>query len=168
VTTLAPQCPRAVARLLTVAEFGHAQWFFGNVYETIGWIPDRLADRGDLTVPDDEPVNLRAMLQPGSPVRYWLPVGPITMAATVGALLAGWNNPPSRRGLLMCAVGTIGSALVTAYTVHNINVKLIFREQRRTEEQEELLGRWYRLNAMRIVATGVAWIGAQRARSALW
>ena len=34
-------------RLLGIAEFSHAHWFFGNVYEALVKIPHRVAGSGD-------------------------------------------------------------------------------------------------------------------------
>lgn len=35
--------PKRVAALLTIAQLGYAQWFFGNLYEAVVRVPDRLA-----------------------------------------------------------------------------------------------------------------------------
>lgn len=157
-----------VAALLTAAQLGQAQWLYGNVYEALTRIPDRLAEHRDLAVSDGESVSLRSMLQAGSPVRYYLPVGPVTVGAAVCALVVGWDRPLNRRWLTVSAAGTLSAAAATAYIVHAINVRLFFDARPPgPAEQERLLRRWYRLNAIRIVGTSCAWLGAQRARSNL-
>jgi hypothetical protein len=99
----------------------------------------------------------------GSPVRYYLPVGPVTVAATLSALTTGWRNPVNRPWSIASTAGTLTGALATAYIVREINVKLFFATETPTAtEQEKLLKRWYRLNAVRMAATGVAWLSARQ------
>jgi hypothetical protein len=129
-----PYRRRALSSLLTIAQFSQAQWFFGNRYEAIANLPDRLAEQRNLAVPDGQPLTLRVLLRPGCPVRSYLPVGPITVTAAVSGLAVGWQDPERRRWLVASAVGTLGGAVPTAYIV-------------------------------RLTATGVAWLSAQRARS---
>lgn len=159
--------PAATRALLAVAQAGQAQWFFGNLYEAVARIPDRLALQRDLAVDPGEPVTLRSLLRPGSPVRYYLPVGPITVGAAVSALAAGRRGPSAhRRWLATSAAGTVVGALSTAHIVRSINIGLFFAARPPdAAERDALLRRWYRLNTVRMVATGAAWFAAQRARS---
>jgi hypothetical protein len=153
---------------LAVAQFGLAQAFFGNVYEAVARIPDRLAHRRDLAVAAGEPVSLPVMLRPGSPVRYHLPVGPVILGATVTALVSGRDGGPERRRWSAAsAAGTLVAAASTGYVVRSINVPLFFAaDAPPAAEREALLRRWYALNALRTAATAVAWLAARRARSA--
>ncbi|MCO1660552.1 DUF1772 domain-containing protein [Pseudonocardia humida] len=159
--------PRLAGALLAAAQFGQAQWFFGNLYEAVVQIPDRLAHRRDLAVPPGEPVTVGSMLRPGSPVRFYLPLAPVTVGAAVAALGVGWNGAAAQRRWSTASVaGTLTAGLSTAYIVRAINVRLFFAaEPPSAEEREALLRRWYALNAIRMAATAVAWIGARRARS---
>jgi hypothetical protein len=81
--------PRHLARLQTTARLGLAHWFFGNLYEEVVRMPARLAES-----PSGGP------LAAGSPVLYHLPAAPVTLAATLGCVAAGWrrrllaNTPP--------------------------------------------------------------------------
>jgi hypothetical protein len=59
----------STARLLDIAKLGYAQWLFGNIYESVVKIPERLA-----TDP-----NRTSVLGPGSPLRYYAPVLPVTV-----------------------------------------------------------------------------------------
>jgi hypothetical protein len=158
---------RLAGALLAVAQFGQAQWFFGNLYEAVANIPDRLAHRRDLAVPPGEPVTIGSMLRPGSPVRFYLPVGPLTIGAAVAALGLGWNGPAAqRRWSAASVVGTLAAGLSTTHIVRAINVRLFFAaEPPSVDEREALLRRWYVLNTIRMAATAVAWVGARRARS---
>jgi hypothetical protein len=149
-----------------VARFGQAQWFFGNLYEAVAEIPNRLAHQRDLAVAPGEPVTIGSMLRPGSPVRFYLPVGPITIGAAVAALGVGRNGPAAQRRWSTASVaGTLAAGLSTVHIVRTINVRLFFAaEPPSVDERKALLRRWYALNAIRMVATAVAWVGAQRAR----
>lgn len=152
---------------LTVAQLGYAHWFFGNLYEAVAKIPERLAGAPDLAV-QGEPVSLSSVLRPGSPVRYHLAGAPITVVATVSAVTAGWNRPSDRLWLAMSAACTLSGGLLTGYVVREINLKLFFTARPlAVAEQEELLRRWHRLNRIRLVAAGVAWLAAERVRSSV-
>ncbi len=158
---------RIAAASLTVAQLGYAHWFFGNLYEAVAKIPERLAGAPDLAV-QGEPVSLSSMLRPGSPVRYNLAGAPVTAVATVSAVAAGWNRPSDRLCLAMSAGCTLSGGLLTAYLVREINLKLFFTTRPLpVAEQEQLLRRWHRLNRIRLVAAGVAWLAAERVRSSV-
>ena len=160
-----PRRRRAAASLLTIAQLGQAHWFFGNLYESVARVPERLADAPIVAI-ENERVSLGALLQPGSPARYYVPVAPLTVGATVSALVAGWGAPRNRGwlGVSVVCLGTGG--LLTARIARDINMKLFFTAQPLSStEREDLLRRWYRLNRIRLAASGVAWLAAQRARS---
>ena len=72
--------PVLAARLLDIAQLGYAHWLFGNIYEAVAKIPDRLADEaagGE---------GGTSVLGPGSPVRYYAPVAPATLGSTAAAV----------------------------------------------------------------------------------
>jgi hypothetical protein len=144
--------------LLTVAQTGHAYWFFGNLYEAVVKIPDLLAS--------EHPDQRRSVFSPGSPARYYAPAAPVTFAATLGALAAGWHMPGRRRWIAAAAAATISGGALGVYLVRVINLRLFFSGQQLTAtERETLLRAWYRLNALRLIAVGGAWLAAQKARS---
>ncbi|SDS00977.1 anthrone oxygenase family protein [Actinopolymorpha singaporensis] len=145
------------ARLMTLAQFGHAHWFFGNVYEAVVRIPDRLAAEAGCG-------HARSPLAPGSPLRYYVPVLPATFPVALAALWSGWDDcPEGRRWLVVAASCSVSGAAVTAVLVH-LNLRLFFTaEQVPAAEREELLRTWYRLNAVRLVAAAGAWIAARQA-----
>jgi hypothetical protein len=76
-----------------VARAGLAHWFFGNLYEAIVHVPERLT-------PDD------ALFTAGSPVRYYLPVAPVTLGAHADhrgqRLAAGSRSTRAGRGRGLC------------------------------------------------------------------
>ena len=152
---------RITASLLAVAQLGHAHWFFGNLYEAIVKVPDRLAAAPDLTVAG-EPVTLKLLLRPGSPVRYYLPVGPVAIAAGLAALLAGWDVPSDRRRLATASACAVSGGAITVHLVRAVNIRLFFADRPLSPaEQKALLGVWYRWNAVRLVAVGGAWLAWQ-------
>ncbi len=141
-------------RLLSVARFGYAHWFFGNLYEAVVRVPDRLVATNDGTTP----------LGPGSPARYYLPVAPITVASTVAALATAEEH--DRRWLAVAATCTVSAALSTAYLVRAINVPLLFHHNEFSDaEQRALLRTWYWLNGFRLAAVVGAWWSVQHAAS---
>ena len=74
--------PRSRSRWAVVARLGLAWWFFGNLYESIVDVPQLLVDA--------QSGRARRILAPGSPVRYYAPTLPLTLAATAATLLCAW------------------------------------------------------------------------------
>jgi hypothetical protein len=143
-----------------------AHWFFGNLYEAVVRIPDRLADEPDSARRVGRS-GVRTVLQRGSPVRYHLPAAPVALGAPIGALLAGWDDAGSRRWLATCVVSTFSGGLLTRYLVRRINLPLFFAARPLPAiERQELLRQWYMLNRLRLAASGVSLLSAHRARAA--
>ena len=82
-----PRRDRLAIQLLDVAEFTHAHWFFGNLYEAVVRIPDRIAA--------SEPSSrlARTPFGPGSPGRYYVPVAPINAQPL---LAPSWQDGTTR------------------------------------------------------------------------
>jgi Domain of unknown function (DUF1772) len=155
---------RAGTGLLRIAQLGQAHAFFGNLYEAVVRIPDRLSGDDDPTAADQ---RMPSLFSPASPVRYYLPGVPVTVAATLAALLAGWSTPSSRRWLTTSTACTLSAAGVTAHLVAAINVRLFVAGHPLTPpERQALLRTWYRLNAVRLLVLAAAWASAEKARSA--
>jgi hypothetical protein len=95
----------ATAGLLTLAQLSYSHWFFGNLYEAIVKVPNRLADDYEPSTQVDR--RMPSIVSAGSPVRYYLPMTPLAIGAPLVALAAGWNNSRSRPWLAATAVGTI-------------------------------------------------------------
>jgi hypothetical protein len=156
---------RRAAGLLAIAQLGDAHWFFGNLYEAVVRIPHRLSmtDR-----PGGQDQRLRSLLEPGSPVRYFLPGVPVVLAATLGATVLGWRSRAERAWLCAAALSTISGAAATGYLVRVVNLRrFVAGEPISAAEREQLLRIWYRVNVARLVTTGVAWLIAERLRSRL-
>jgi hypothetical protein len=145
---------RVAGALLTVARIGQAQAFFGNVYEAVVKVPHTFAHNRSLAG--------KSPLRPGSPTLYFVPAGPVTLVASVGALVAGGRD---RRPWLATstAAGAV-AGLLTAYVVTRVNNRLFF-DAEAPADRDALLRRWYRLNGVRLSLLGVAWFAAERARS---
>lgn len=141
--------------MLNVARVGQAQAFFGNVYEAVVKVPHWFAHERSLVG--------RTPLRAGSPTLYFVPAGPVTLTASVGALVAGGHD---RRWLATSTAASVAAGLVTAYVVTQVNKRLFLDAAAPApEEQEVLLRRWYRLNAVRIALVGTAWFAAEKARA---
>src|SRR5687767_6172745 len=104
---------RLAGVLLNVARLGQAESFFGNVYEAVVKIPHQFA--ADRSLAGRHPFRL------GSPALYFVPAGPVALAASVGALAAGEHD---RRWLATSTAATTTAALLTAYVVTQVNNRL--------------------------------------------
>jgi hypothetical protein len=153
------------ATLLAAAQLGYAHWFFGNLYEAVVRIPHRLSLSDGLGGQDQ---RLRSLLEPGSPVRYFLPGVPVVIGATLGAVVLGWTSRDERPWLCAAGLSTMAGVAATGYLVRMVNLRLfVTGEAVSPTERERLLRTWYRLNAARLVTTGIAWLVAERLRSRL-
>jgi hypothetical protein len=140
--------------LLNLARVGQAQAFFGNVYEAIVKVPHTFADNRELAG--------RSPFRLGSPTLYFVPAGPVTLAASVAALAVGEQD---RRWLGVSTAATAAAGALTAYVVTKVNTPLLLDEKEPAPEQRDvLLRRWYRLNAVRTALLGAAWLASERAR----
>ncbi|WP_345448023.1 hypothetical protein [Arthrobacter gyeryongensis] len=147
-------------RLLGVAEFTHAHWFFGNLYEAIVKIPDRVAASAASSELPRTPFGA------GSPGRYYAPVAPLSAPAAVAALVAGWKHSDSRPWLIAGAASSITGAAATAYLLRSVNPKLFFSPQPLDEaHRKPLLKRWYRVHALRLTASAIALAAIHHART---
>jgi hypothetical protein len=149
---------RLAARLLDIAKLGYAQWLFGNIYEAVVKIPDRLA-----TDP-----NRTTALGPGSPLRYYAPVLPVTLATTAAAVITGWRIEGAKWWLAMTAGCGISGVAITGYLVRRVNLKVMLAAAPPPQpERDALTDLWYRLNLVRIAATTGAVFAAHRTKSAI-
>ncbi len=140
--------------LLNLARVGQAQAFFGNVYEAVVKVPHTFAENRELAG--------RAPFRRGNPTLYFVPAGPVTLAASVAALAVGEQD---RRWLGASTTATVAAGALTAYVVTKVNHPLLLNEKAPTaQEREVLLRRWYRLNAVRMALLGTAWLASERAR----
>ena len=165
--TSRPQCARdkRVAILLTIAQLGYAHWFFGNLYEAVVRDPDRLAKVNESGVDDR---RLASVLSPGSPVWYYVPGVPVVIGATLAAAVAGWTSRNDRPWLGAAAVGMRSGVVATVYLVRDVNVKLFVAGRPLTPaDRDRLLRVWYRVNVLRLLTTGSAWLIAARITSRL-
>ena len=156
---------KRVATLLTIAQLGYAHWFFGNLYEAVVRVPDRLAKDDE---PGAEDRRLAFVLSAGSPVRYYLPGVPVVLGATLSALVAGWTSRNDRPWLGAAAVSALSGVVATAYLVRAVNLKLFVAGQALTPaDRDRLLRVWYRVNVVRLLTTASAWLIAARLASRL-
>ena len=150
-------------RALDVSRLGHAQWFFGNLYEAVVRVPDLMAS------PSPSPEGAaRSPAGPGSPVRYYAAATPATLPALLAAAVAGWPERRARPWLVLAAAGSAAGLGITVYVVRAINLRLFFGERTLDEaERERLLRRWYRLNTVRLGVTALAWLAGGQAKARL-
>ena len=150
------------AVLPTIGQLACAHGFFGNLYEAIVRVPDRLSAGYDLSDGDQRQPSLFSQ---GSPVRYYLPSVPIGVGSTFAALLTR-RDRHDRRWLGAAAAGLVVSSALTGYLIRNVNIKLFVAGHPITgSERDRLLRTWYRLNTIRIVALGASWVAIEKVRA---
>jgi Domain of unknown function (DUF1772) len=155
-------------RMLELAQLGYAQWLFGNIYEAVVKIPERLAVEPRDAAPAGTDAGSSSLLAPGSPLRYYAPVAPITLAATAAAVGAGWEIEGARRWLAVTAGCSIAGVAISGYLVRTVNLRVMFAATPPPPaERDDLIETWYRLNRVRMAATGGALIAAYRANGAI-
>jgi len=149
------------ARLLGAAEFTHAHWFFGNLYEALVKIPHRVAaSEASAELP-------RSPFGAGSPGRYYAPVAPLNVPLACAALVAGWNRSGRRPWLIVAAASSAVGGAATAYLLRSVNPELFFSPQPQgPARRKPLLTKWYRVHAVRLAASAVALAAIDRARTA--
>jgi Domain of unknown function (DUF1772) len=159
---------RLCARLLDLAQLGLAEWLFGNIYEAVVKIPDRLTAEPFHDASTRISSGSMSVLGPGSPVRYYLPAAPITLASTLAAVIIGWASAGARRWLVVTAASTMSGVAITAYVVRRVNFRLFFAaEPPPPAERDALIRIWYRANVLRILATSGALLAAYRAKQVI-
>ena len=136
-----------------LARLGQAHWFFGNLYEAVVDVPKLLADA--------RPNRAPGLLAAGSPLRYYLPAGPVTVVSTVIALMRSGGD---RRAVAASAAGTLVAAALTGYLVKTVNLRLLDDgEPLSDDERRRLLATWHRGNLLRLAALVVAAAATRRA-----
>ncbi|MEZ2390474.1 hypothetical protein AB6813_13170 [bacterium RCC_150] len=147
-------------RLLTFAEFTHAHWFFGNLYEALAKVPHRVAAT-------EATMELsRTPFGAGSPGRYYVPLGPLNVPAAVGSLVAGWKREDSRPWLILAAASSAIGGAATAYVLRSLNPPLFFSPEPLSDEKRKpLLKKWYRVHGVRLAASAVALAAIHHART---
>jgi hypothetical protein len=139
-----------------MARLGQLHWLFGNVYEAVVDVPRLLAD----AQPNREPRLLGA----GSPLRYYLPAAPVTLAATATTLVRSWRSGGDRRAIAAAATSTAAAAGLTAYLVRAVNLRLLHDPAPLDPaRQRALVATWQRGNLLRLAALAVAIWSLRRA-----
>lgn len=150
------QSPRPWA---AITRFGQAYWFFGNLYEAVVDVPQLLADAHGQRPP--------RLLGPGSPVRYYAPVAPLTLAATAATLIDRWRGGGSKSMIAAAAVATVSAVAMTGYLVRTVSLPLLRgNTPMSATERRRLIRTWHRTNAVRMVALVGASLAMRRTAAA--
>ena len=143
--------------MLSLAQVGYAEWFFGNLYEAIVRVPDLLAG-GHVT----------SILGLGSPVLYYLPGAMISFGATLAAVITSWKSDRERGMLVAMVLALLAGGIATAYLVRTVNLNLFLHGNSISQaERSRLLNIWYQLNMLKLGTTATAWLLAARINSRL-
>jgi hypothetical protein len=141
------------SRWAQLATLGQAHWFFGNVYEAVVDVPRLLTNN-----PDRKP----GLFTSGSPLRYYAPVAPLTLASTAAALTGSWRDGGDRRAIVVAAAGTATATGLTAYLVRTASREML-EQKPDPARREELARKWHRGNLVRLAALIVAQLAFRRA-----
>lgn len=143
----------AQARLLAAARLGLEHWFFGNLYEEVVRMPQRLADSPGPGGP----------FAPGSPVRYYVSAAPLTLGATIAAVAGGWGRREERPALATAGLLTAVGAALSAHLVRTVNLRLLDDTPLDDAERQLLVTHWHRVNRVRLVVVAGAAVALSRA-----
>jgi hypothetical protein len=135
-----------------VAGFGQLAWLLGNLYEGVVDVPRLLADA--------QPQRRPGLLHPGSPLRYYAPIAPLTLASTGAALVDGWRSGGDRRMVAAAAASTVAAVGLTGYLVRTVNVPLLTGAG--AVPTDKMITRWHRANGVRLAAVAGAWLALRR------
>lgn len=129
-------------RLRGAIRVGIAHWAFGNLYEEVVRMPERVAERPG--------PGGGSPLGPGEPARYYLPAGPLTvLAAVVDAGRTRQAAPAVTAGALVAAAGIGG------YLIRTVNVPLVSGTAA-PDDRAAMVRSWHRWNRVRLGLLGVA------------
>ena len=138
------------------AQLGHIHWFLGNLYEAMVDMPQLLADAQQNREP--------GILAVGSPVRYYAPAAPVTLAATAATLIDSWRSGGDRRVIITAAASTASAAALTGYLVRTVNRQLLRGGTRPgATESRNMVRTWHRVNLVRLLALAAAAAAQRRA-----
>ena len=102
------------------------------------------------------------MFGSGSPVRYWLPAAPITVAATLASVVRGWRREADRPALAVAGACTVAGAALTGHLVRSVNRRLLGPDPMDPAERRRLIRHWHRVNGVRLVLAGSALAALER------
>jgi hypothetical protein len=139
-----------------VAGLGQVAWFVGNLYESVVDMPQLLADA--------QPQRRPGLMSPGSPLRYYAPVAPLTLVATTAALIDSWRSGGDRPMIAAAAANTVAAVGLTGYLVRTVNLSLLAGAvPTDSADRHRMLKNWHRANGIRLAAVAGAWLTLRRA-----
>ena len=120
-------------------------------------IPERLSAEVSESARQGIDEHRTSVLGSGSPVRYYAPAAPVALIGTLGAAITGLGSARSKRWLAISTGCWLSGAVLTAYLVRKVNLKLFFTaDPPPPADRNALLRTWYRLNVLRTAAAGGA------------
>ena len=151
---------RALRFFISFTGIGLAHWFFGNLYETVVFTPNTLAD------PATALTHWNAFTRVSTPVWYYIPMSPLTFLASVAACVLGRHRGVVlRQWLLRTLVLTTLATALTVYIVTQINVNVFFSGMNLITHRDQvntMIWTGIPLGLTRLVATGIGLYSAIR------
>jgi hypothetical protein len=130
----------ALPSAIAIARFGRAAWFFGNAYEAVVGVPQLIAGSQH---------RHPGIVGSGSPAPYYAPVTPAVMGGTSVVLHRGWQGGADHRTIIAAAASLVATLGLSTYLIRGINIPLL-KGEIAPEVQSHLIGRWHRINVMRL------------------
>jgi hypothetical protein len=149
--------PRHIRRpWAAAANLGQLSWFFGNLYEATVDVPRLLLDAQEQRRP--------GFMTPGSPLRYYAPVAPLTIAVTTAALIDAWRAGGDRRMVVAATLNMAVAVALTGYLVRTVNVRMLSSATPpESSERQRMIKTWHRANGVRLTAVAGALFTLRRA-----
>jgi hypothetical protein len=134
-----------------------AQWFFGNLYEAVVFVPN-LMPFFELTSQSGEALFKS---KKRSPIVYYVPGGllAVVLAPTLAAISLGEGRPGTAYIFASCGLLFVGLG-ITFYVVRGINLDLFFKPQSDLNRTRKLLHAWTVLNYVRLTVAAASLIAA--------
>lgn len=137
--------------VLILSLFGHAHWFFGNLYEAIAVAPNWLDDTRAAIE------SWRAFSRITNPAYYFVPLfWAATPMSLVALVLA--RRSPGRRALLSASMCSLAATALTVWVVTQLNWTLFFAEPLPADETlvADLGRQWFWANTVRLALEAAA------------
>ncbi|HEV7652242.1 MAG TPA: DUF1772 domain-containing protein [Actinophytocola sp.] len=131
----------------TTARLGVGAWFVANLYEGVVDVPRLLADAAGNRRP--------GLMSAGSPVRFFVPLGAVTLGSAAVTVAHSWKSRDDRRRTAAAAASVGAATAITGYLVRTANVPLLMSADLDTGKRDKLISRWHRGNALRLVLLGI-------------
>lgn len=148
--------------LLWISGVGMGFWFGGNLYESVVLSPNWSAS------PPASLIKLRQLFHITNPTHFFIPMAPVTVLATVAALIVGWKRAGNRRiwFILSSLCAVVGLAFTGIYFIPRNMI--LFTEAMDVLTDSEVIAmanEWITASYIRLVILAIGYFSAIRSLS---